>query len=208
MRRVKEPFSVLGTGNIGRVTIRDVVCERLGKRAGSGNQNYFLVQVVRSREGGQPSPVQLHIEGLTLADAQAAWAYQYAGDPATVINDGVLRNSILPHTDWGPYSTTQGGDGAVNDRIGPDHDGRACIIIGGAPQNFDQVPGMFGGCSFPPNEDGLYRGDADDGDWRLDPSHPSAGSGVEGYTDPGGADAVVDAIGIRGSRVASLEVTP
>ena len=208
MRRVKEPFSISGVADIRRLEIKDVVCERLGKRAGFGNANYFLVDVVRSVEGGQPSPAQVHIEGLTLADADASWAYHYSGTPSALMNDGVLRNSLLPDTQWGPYSTTQGGDGAINDRIGTGHDGRGCVLVGASPSNFDQVPGMFDGCTFPADETGLYRGDADNGDWRLNPEHPSAGSGVEGYTNPGGAEAVTDAIGTRGVLVASLEVTP
>ena len=209
MRRVKEPFSIAGDGYIQRVSIVDVVSEQLGINAEFGRQNYFLVDIGKALEQGVVSPQMVFIEGLTLANATAHWAFHFArGDAGNRPLDSlVLRNSILPKTRYGPYSTTRGGDGAIGRDMTARHDGRSNVIIGGDPRQYTSVRGMFRGCTFPPTEEGLYR-DPENGDFRIHPRHRSAGTGAEGRSDPGGADAVIEAIGIRGSVVASRELTP
>jgi len=208
MRNHREPTSLAGRGYCARWSIKDLVCEKLGRNAtGAGTANYFIT-VVRGPNDvtGITSPENLYREGIIYADADLNWAHHYSGVSSPMVAS-VFKNSIVPQSTWGPYSTSLGGDGAVGDKIDSAHDGRGNIFISENPNFFDDVPGMFSSCTFPANEVGLYA-DASTGDYRISPAHASAGTGVDGYADPGGAANVIAAIGLRGANVRSLEVTP
>lgn len=197
-RKLKAAISINGNENGGVInpTFVDNVFEQLGQRSGYTTDRTFQFSVIRAMANGFASPKGLYVDGLTLADMQAAYTL-YFPEPGPQLDDMTFRNAILPAAvRYGPYTHSGSGDQAIKDgtKVGPGHDGTDCVIVGRKASQYQH--GAFQGCEFPATESGLWLGDASDGDWRTDP----ATTGIKG-----GAEGCIAAIGIRGAQVASLE---